>query len=307
MFPSTQQSIFSSSTSSLLIEQHHIAGQNYQMDISVIQTPLARIKHGMYTAEEEFYHEVLPTKASILSCSCLYGSSLTLNHDNLNIQQQGSLLFQEQAVPYQHLMQPDKNKKGEFLEIAVDQTFITTLFAEEKDYLGELLGKKSSKLSFNLNVQSLQVLHQMIANPYQGKLAQHYLDNKIEEMYLLQYAHWSYQKKQQSSPLHKRDEEAIHEVKRLITTHYNTNFTLTELAHKVGINQTKLKQGFMYLFGTTTFKYIHDLRMQKALEMIQSQAYTIYEIAEFVGYKHSHHFTTAFKKYYGKVPTQVKT
>ncbi len=296
----------SSLSPSLLVEQQHIEGQDYQMDIMVTQTPIAVIKHGTYTAEKQFYHKVLPTKAAILSCSCIQGSSLTLNHDNLNIREQGTLLFQEQAVPYEHLMQTDENKKGEFLEIAVDKTFITTLFAEEKDYLAELLAGQSPKLSFDLNLQSLQVLQQMIANPYQGKLAQHYLDNKIEEMHLLQYAHWSYQKQHIPTPFHKKDEEALHEVKRLITTQYNKNFTLTELAHQVGINQTKLKQGFKLLFGTTTFKYIHDLRMQKALELIQSQAYTIYEIADFVGYKHSHHFTAAFKKYYGQLPTQVK-
>lgn len=291
---------------SFFIDKHHQEGKEYQMDITIIQTPIAVIKHGIYTAEHDFYHTVVPTKESILTCSCIQGSSLTLNHENLNIQEQGSLLFQEQAVPYEHLMKTDQNKKGEFLEIAVERRFIASLFEEEKDYLAELLEKQSPKLSFDLNLTTLQVLQQLIANPFQGKLAQHYLDNKIEELHLLQYANWSYQKEQKHPSLHKKDEEALHEVKHFINLHYNKSFTLLELAHQVGINQTKLKKGFKSLFGTTTFKYIHDLRMKKALEMIQSQTYTIYEIAEFVGYKHSHHFTAAFKKYYGQLPTQVK-
>ncbi|MEC4115311.1 helix-turn-helix domain-containing protein [Myroides pelagicus] len=38
---------------------------------------------------------------------------------------------------------------------------------------------------------------------------------------------------------------------------------------------------------------------------MKSRDYNIYEVAEYVGYKHSHHFSTAFKKYFGQLPTQV--
>lgn len=288
------------------IQQHHVNEVGYTMDITVIQTPIAQIKHGLYTAEEDFYHVVKPTEESILSCSCIQGSSLTLNHENLNISEQGSVLFQESATPYEHLMKTDKNNKGEFLEIAVNKEFFTTLFEEEGDYLAELLSRQASNLHFELNLHSLQVLQQLIAHPYQGRLAAHYLENKIEELHLLHYQNWCTIKKQKRPKFHKKDQEALHEVKQFITAHYNEDFTLQALAHRVGINQTKLKIGFKTLFGTTTFRYIHDLRMQKALDLIQSQNYTIYKIAELVGYKHSHHFTAAFKKYYGKLPTQVK-
>ncbi|WP_025124785.1 helix-turn-helix transcriptional regulator [Myroides odoratimimus] len=291
----------------LIVDSHHITGATHTMDITVIHTAVASIKHGIYTAEEDFYHTVLPTKESILTCSCIQGSSLTLNHDNLNIHEQGALLFKERAVPYEHIMKTAKYKRGEFLEIAVNKTFVTNLFEEEKEYLEELLGSQSSKLIFDLNLSTLQVLQQLISNPYQGKLAEHYINNKVEETHLLQYHNWSYNRTHKELSLHRKDEQALHEIKSYITDNYNKDFTIQELALRVGINQTKLKKGFKTLFGTTTFKYIHDLRMQKALEMIKSREYNIYEIAEYVGYKHSHHFSTAFKKYYGQLPTKIKT
>lgn len=290
---------------SLNIEKRHISGADYTMDITVINTAIASIKHGTYTAEQDFFHTVIPTKESILTCNCIQGSSLTLNHDNLNIHEQGALLFQENAVPYEHLMKTDKNNKGEFLEIAVNKSFITNLFEEEKEYLTELLGSNSSKLIFDLNLNDLQVLQQLVSHPYQGKLAEHYINNKIEEAHLLQYHNWSYAKTHKEINLHRKDEQALHDIRTYITQNYNKDFTIQELALKAGINQTKLKQGFKALFGTTTFKYIHDLRMQKALEMIKSNEYNIYEVAEYVGYKHSHHFSTAFKRYYGMLPTKI--
>ncbi|MGG5506872.1 MULTISPECIES: helix-turn-helix transcriptional regulator [unclassified Myroides] len=208
-------------------------------------------------------------------------------------------LFHEQAVPYEHLMKTDANNKGEFLEIAVAPSFIAQLFVEEKEYLAELLEGKSPTLSFDLNLAALQVLKQLSNNPYQGSLALHYLHNKIEEFHLLQYQNWRYSQKPISHALHPKDKAILHQIKHYITMNYNQSFTLTELAHQAGINQTKLKQGFKALFGQTTFQYLHDLRMQQALELLQNQTHTIGEIAEMVGYKHSHHFTTAFKKYYG--------
>lgn len=287
-------------------QNYHINGSHYTMDITTIETSIVSIKHGIYTAEQDFYHAVLPTKESILTCNCIQGSSLTLNHDNLNIHEQGGLLFQEQAVPYEHIMKTDKDNKGKFLEIAVNKSFITNLFEEEKAYLEELLGINSPKLMFDLNLNTIQVLQQLVSNPYQGKLAEHYLNNKVEEAHLLHYTNWCYTNTHKEIPLHKKDEQALHDIKKYITENYNKDFTIQELALRVGINQTKLKKGFKTLFGTTTFKYIHDLRMQRALEMIQSNEYNIYEIAEYVGYKHSHHFSSAFKKYYGQLPTKVK-
>ncbi|MGG5506873.1 MULTISPECIES: hypothetical protein [unclassified Myroides] len=76
-----------------LIQQQHVKKEEFQMDITEIHTPLATIKHGTYTAVRDFYHKVLPTKEAILSCNCLVGSSTTLNHDNLDIGEQGSLFI----------------------------------------------------------------------------------------------------------------------------------------------------------------------------------------------------------------------
>ncbi len=294
------------SRTNLNINKYTIEGQNYTMKITTIDTSVAKIKHGVYRAEANFHHTVLPTQESILTCNCIQGSSITLNHENLDIHEQGTLLFKENTVPYEHIMKTNKNNRGEFIEIAVSKSFIKNLFEEEKDYLDELLENNSPKLTFDLNINTVQVLKQLVSNPYQGKLAEHYINSKVEEAHLLQYHNWNYNKAPKELHLYSRDEEALREIKTYIANNYNQDFTIQELALRVGINQTKLKKGFKTLFGTTTLKYMHDLRMQKALEMIYSNQYKIYEIAEFVGYKHSHHFSSAFKKYYGQLPAKVK-
>ena len=46
--------------------------------------------------------------------------------------------------------------------------------------------------------------------------------------------------------------------------------------------------------------------MQKAKDMLLSEKYQIGEVAEAVGYRHATHFTNAFKKFFGYLPSALK-
>lgn len=57
------------------------------------------------------------------------------------------------------------------------------------------------------------------------------------------------------------------------------------------------------LTGQNPQELIRDIKMKRAATLLQSQSYTIVEIAEMTGYPNSKYFSTAFKKYYGVTPT----
>ncbi|GAB3934740.1 helix-turn-helix domain-containing protein [Mucilaginibacter myungsuensis] len=107
------------------------------------------------------------------------------------------------------------------------------------------------------------------------------------------------------SKLPPADRQKLDAARTLIGRDLQSPCTLIELAHKVGLNDFKLKKGFKELYGTTVFGYLTDLRMEKAKRMIASGQYTIGEIAHEVGYKNGHHFTVAFKKKFGHVPSKA--
>lgn len=81
---------------------------------------------------------------------------------------------------------------------------------------------------------------------------------------------------------------------------------LSELARQVGSNEFYLKKGFKSLTGTTVYRYIQDLRMKKAIQLLREPNRTVQEIAEAVGYKYAQHFSTAFKKSYGMTPGKYR-
>ena len=53
-------------------------------------------------------------------------------------------------------------------------------------------------------------------------------------------------------------------------------------------------------------KWIGDL-LEKAIAMLSTSRYTVSEVAYEVGYKNAHHFTVAFKKRFGYLPSKINT
>lgn len=107
-----------------------------------------------------------------------------------------------------------------------------------------------------------------------------------------------------SSFLKMHDLERINQAKTIVEGNLLNPCSLIELAHKVGLNDFKLKKGFKEVVGTTVFGYLYDLRMDKAKRLLKNGK-PVREVAFEVGYKNAHHFTTAFKKKFGYLPSKI--
>lgn len=94
--------------------------------------------------------------------------------------------------------------------------------------------------------------------------------------------------------------------KKMIDKDVSKNFTIAELAKEVGTNEQYLKKYFKAYFGKTVSNYITDRKMTFAKELIVSGEYRVVDVARMTGYKHSTHFTTAFKKHFGFIPNSLR-
>lgn len=63
---------------------------------------------------------------------------------------------------------------------------------------------------------------------------------------------------------------------------------------------------FKAYYSTTVYGDITRLRMEKAKKMIVNDHKSIGEVAIAIGFKHQAHLTSAFKKYYGILPSEIK-
>ncbi len=80
--------------------------------------------------------------------------------------------------------------------------------------------------------------------------------------------------------------------------------TISSLAKRVGTNECYLKKGFRHQIGMSIGQYIRELRMSRALELLETGRHSVMDIALAVGYTNPSHFSAAFKKFYGKVPSR---
>jgi len=109
-----------------------------------------------------------------------------------------------------------------------------------------------------------------------------------------------------SSGLSSEHAEKMHLVKRMLDENMDQQWSLKDLAHRVGTNEYNLKKYFRELFGKTVFGYLHEVRMKASKDELCQPGSSVNEVAQRMGYKHPTHFTAAFKKYYGILPTKLR-
>jgi AraC-like DNA-binding protein len=151
----------------------------------------------------------------------------------------------------------------------------------------------------------LQVLQQIINCPYQGLMQQLYLEGKALELLTLQLTRWI-EPQWATAPsicLQPDDVERLHCARKILIQRASNPPGLIELARQVGLNDRKLKQGFLHLFGTTVFGYLHDYRLERSQEILASGEMSVTEVARTVGYASLPSFSKAFSKKFGSSPT----
>lgn len=156
-----------------------------------------------------------------------------------------------------------------------------------------------------ISYQMYQIIEDIMNCGRKGIFKRMFLEAKVIELLMLQLEQLTEQFPAQTS-LKKTDVEKIYAVKELLSHTISENYSLIELAHKVGTNEFTLKKGFRELFGTTVFGFWNDIKMNQAKTMLLEADKSIYEVADVIGYKNPRHFSTAFKRKFGILPSQVK-
>lgn len=77
-----------------------------------------------------------------------------------------------------------------------------------------------------------------------------------------------------------------------------------ELAQKCGISESYFKKLFLKKYGVTPKKYIIELRMNYACDLLKMGEYSVTRIAEMCGYSDIYFFTRQFKEQLGVSPTE---
>ncbi len=91
-----------------------------------------------------------------------------------------------------------------------------------------------------------------------------------------------------------------------IEAHYDSRISLSALADHVGLSSSYLCRVFKEETGFNINTYINNLRMAKAVRLLEDKSCYIKEVAISVGFDDQLYFSRLFKKYYGVTPSQYR-
>lgn len=207
------------------------------------------------------------------------------------------------------------NEKSKIFEIYVAHDYLQYLLRSEfKNSFVKLHNAIFNLKPFKLWEKSRPIsplligkVHEILQCPYTGQVRQRYLESKLTAL-LIDFL-WA---KNTSKVLEGRitipdgDYLTLVKVEAHIRNNLKKPLNIINLAELAGFNATKLKRDFKKVYGTTIYKYITGLRMEEAKKKIVEDHISVAQAAYEVGYSNPQHFTAAFKRTMGYLPSLLR-
>lgn len=230
---------------------------------------------------------------------------------HINDLTEGNIVQLKDAWHYIDKVCPDRfmmSNNDLILAINIGPLTLNHFLGMTPDLLDQFLNIASSadKKIMKVNHKMLQLLCSLIQYEYTDSLQLIMGSVKTQELLVLQLSQiLNSESEIKKTTFSKSDIEKIMQVNDIISEDINTTLSLTDLAVTAGLNVDKLKKGYKEVFGTTVFNHLREMKMQKAKELLEAKKHSITQISELVGYKNPQHFTAAFKKRFGILPSEL--
>ncbi|KAF4324102.1 hypothetical protein G195_002677 [Phytophthora kernoviae 00238/432] len=95
------------------------------------------------------------------------------------------------------------------------------------------------------------------------------------------------------------------QVKQYVEVHYAEEISFEGIAKGLFVHPKYLSQLFKRVTGENFVSYVNGYRIQRAMELLQSGHYMVYEVSEMTGFRNATYFSQVFKMLTGKSPSEV--
>lgn len=112
---------------------------------------------------------------------------------------------------------------------------------------------------------------------------------------------------QVADPAKAKEDEFVTKVRTVIMAHLDdAEFSVIHLCRAVFLSRTQLHKKLTALTGLSAGRYILELRLYAAVELLKNPSLTITEIAYMVGFTDPNYFTRCFTARFGKPPGETR-
>jgi YesN/AraC family two-component response regulator len=208
-----------------------------------------------------------------------------------------------------------RTQRRKTLEITFTATYLQQLFhhnfAIAIPQLSEAIDRKKAYKMWDtskvISPKLYEIIDDIMSCNYSGVIKKAFLESKVVE--ILSYLFTIINEEENTKindDLNANDYLKIVAVENILKTQFKEKHTLASIAAQVGLNDFKLKKYFKLVFDSTVFNYLTKVRMEYARQLIIQKDYSISTVSEELGYKNPQHFTVAFKKTFGYLPSKLK-
>src|SRR5690606_6664143 len=101
------------------------------------------------------------------------------------------------------------------------------------------------------------------------------------------------------------DEEFLRQAIHIIETHIgDSDFSVDKFSREIGMSRSNLYLKLKAITGESATDFVKRIRFNKATELLGTRQYTVAQVAYMCGFNSPSYFSTAFKQYYGCMPTE---
>jgi AraC family transcriptional regulator of adaptative response / methylphosphotriester-DNA alkyltransferase methyltransferase len=103
-----------------------------------------------------------------------------------------------------------------------------------------------------------------------------------------------------------RREQLYREAMELITREYMGELNLDGVARRLATSRRQLQRAFAETAGVSFRTFVAQVRMRKALELLQRGHMPVREVANAVGYRQPAQFAKTFRRHHGAPPSSFR-
>ena len=224
---------------------------------------------------------------------------------------------------FQNCIVSSSGQKGHVLSFKANETVhVSSLEIVRKDFknrqnygftglapeLQELFADSDADKKFyyhgNYSIKAADIVEAISNKQNSGFLRSILLEGKLYDMLAHQINQFQDDQDDEKPPqiLRRSDVEKVRRAVEIIHDNYSQNLTVDYLAKEVGTNVNKLQEGFKYLFDLTVNKYMQQVKLEKAKELLTTSEYNISQIVGLIGLNNRSYFSKVFKERYGVSP-----
>jgi len=113
---------------------------------------------------------------------------------------------------------------------------------------------------------------------------------------------------EQTQPTEKalRKEGRIKAMLKFVQEHIREELTIAGIAQSAAISESECLRCFREMLGTTPIRYVRQVRIQRALELLESTDLKIAEIAVLCGFQEMSYFSKTFREAKGCTPKEYR-